>query len=307
MTMDRTNIDVLWVMLQQEHKTYQIMRQNKDCICCDLSQHEESANCRYNIVDWCYRMIDFCNLNRETVAIAMNFVDRFIVTKQGQSYRINNTLYQLVAVTALYTAVKIHEVQSIDLQSLSNVSKGIYSLKQIEEVEREIVDALQWRMNPPTAMSFVRGLVELIPYHSKASAKVKESILKLVRVQTEYAVFDQELIHCKMSTIGYCSLINALNTVIQDHAMLKHLRYMLAQKLQFQISDKHELTQVQAKLYLLLSNHQKKNSECNGTNQLIRIFPQYVVEPDDESDIPPICPCVLHHATESPMSSASMV
>lgn len=300
MTMDRTNIDILWVMLQQEQITYQIMRQHTDCICCDLSQHEESSNCRYNMVDWCYRMIDFCDLNRETVAIAMNFVDRFIVTKQGKAYLMNNTMYQLVAVTALYTAVKVHEVQSIDLQSLSNVSKGIYSLKKIEEVEREIVDALQWRMNPPTAMSFVRGLVELIPFYSKVSAKVKESILKLVRVQTEYAVFDQELIHCKMSTIGYCSLINAFTTIFQDHDMLNHLKCMLAQKLQFQNSDKHESVQVQAKLYLFLSNHQKKNNDCNGTNQFSRIFPQCVLEPDDTSDIPknmPLCPTACKRIT----------
>ena len=282
--MDRTEVDVLSVMLQQEQKTYQIIPQNVESrsrlgtrsihsinyICCDLSQHEERASCRYNMVDWCYRMINFCNLNRETVAIAMNYVDRFVVTEQGQSYLTSDTLYQLVAVTALYTAIKVHEIQSIDLQSLVNVSKGTYSLKQIERVEREIVNALQWRMNPPTAMSFVRSLIELIPHHYKLSAKVRESILKLSRVQAEYAVFDQELANSKMSTVGYCSLINAMRTMIRDQVMLKNIKHTLAQELKIQLNNS-ELEQAQPKLYLLLSN---KNNIGSGANQLNLISPQ---------------------------------
>ena len=173
----QTEIDVFGGMIQQEQKTYRILHQKFSCrpknstngIVCNMFQPDEIIDCRFNMVDWCYRMIDFCLLNRETVAIAMNFVDRFVNTDRGKAYLLNTSLYQLVTVTALYTAIKVHEIQAIDLQSLSDISDGTYSLKQIEEVERKMIDALQWRMNPPTAMSFVRCFVIAISPDFKLS------------------------------------------------------------------------------------------------------------------------------------------
>lgn len=276
---DETQIDVLVGMIQQERRTYKIILRKFACqqmkgttgVICELLQQGENIECRYNMVDWCYRMIDFCHFNRETVAIAMNFVDRFVNSDNGMEYLINNTLYQLVAVTALYTAIKIHEMQSIDLQSLTNISNGTYSLEQIEGVEREMIEALNWRMNPPTAISFVRYLLDAIPTHFKLSAQVKKILLKLSCVQTEYAVFDEELIKNKMSIIGYCSLVNALAIIVSDLVVLKQLKNILAQKLHFQKHDHNEVALVQPKLYLFLSKHRRNLSvfNANRKNQLI--------------------------------------
>ena len=312
MMIDRIDKDALWVMLRQEQKTYKTVHQNvvrrfslasdtlhlKNGDGCDqpVPQYETRADCRYNMVDWCYRMVDFCGLNRETAAIAMNFVDRFVVTNKGQLYLTNNTLYQLVVVTALYTAVKIHEIKAIDLQSISSLSKGSYSVKQIEEVEREIIDALQWRMNPPTAQAFVRGLIELIHQQYKLPTHLKETIIGLSRVQTEFAVFDQDLMNCSMSTIGYCSLMNAFTAINHNHTVVKHLTSILAQTLQIDINDNDQLAQVQSKLCFLLSKHHKKNkaSPVCGT-----FFPKSGVEANAAPDIQNLCPCVLQHTKES--------
>lgn len=260
-----------------------------DDVCPDFYQIEGSEECRYNMVDWCYRMLDFCNFHRDTAAIAMNFVDRFVMADEGQLYLRNQTLYQLLVVTALYTAIKVHESQSIDLQSLSNVSRGTYSVKRIKEVESQMVDALQWRLNPPTAMSFVQILVDLIPCRYVVSAQVKERILKLSRVQAENALYDHELVEIKTSTIGYCSLINALRIIIDDHAAIKHVTFVLAQVLQIRNIDAQEVAQVQSKLYWLLESDQSAAS-----SELC----------DDASNIQIVRPCVQQHTKESPRSSA---
>ena len=123
---DQWQFDVFAGMIRQEQKTYRIQvvrptefrllsSNSTSGMICDSFQPDDSADCRHNLVDWCYRMIDFCHLSRETVAIAMNFVDRFVTSDQGKGYLINHTMYQLVAVTALYTAIKIHERQAIEL------------------------------------------------------------------------------------------------------------------------------------------------------------------------------------------------
>ena len=275
MMIDQAQIDVLWAMVQQELSTYRIVRQDltgrtmtsTQNLCCELFQKDTCSEYRYNMVDWCYRMIDFCHLHRETVAIAMNFVDRFVVSGKGKVYLMNDSLYQLVAVTALYTAIKVHEIQAIDLQTLKGVLNVTYSISQIEQVEREMIEALKWRLNPPTAMSFVRYFVETVPPRYKLSTPVKEKILMLSCIQTEFAVLDEELLEIKSSTIGYCSVINALSVVVNDQGILRQIRNVLAQTLQIHKSNYNEVTLVQSKLYILLCSHQNKNSPftANGS------------------------------------------
>jgi Cyclin, N-terminal domain len=304
MMIDETQFDVLMGMIQQERTTYRIIK-NFTCrpmtvtigAVCDLLQQGENIECRCIMVDWCYRMIDYCHLNRETVAIAINFVDRFVNSYKGKEYLINNTLYQLVTVTALYTAIKIHEMQSIELQSLTNISNGTYPLEQIEETEREMIKTLKWRMNPPTAISFVRCLLDAVPAHFKLSAQTKEVLLKLSCVQTEYAVFDEELMENKMSIIGYCSLINAFAIVVSDLVVLKQLKHVLAQKLQFQKHDHNEVAQVQPKLYLFLCKHRRYISAFNDNrkNQLMATSHTFD-RPSTLSTMP--------HTKESPRSTA---
>jgi hypothetical protein len=294
---EQAQIDAFRGMIQQENTTYQVGHSKTfatppldSTTICDLFQPVDSIDCRYNLVDWCYRMIDFCHLNRETVAIAMNFVDRFVTSEKGTTYLSNSTLYQLVAMTALFTAIKVHEIQAIDLQSLSNISKGTYSLKQIEEVERILIDALHWRMNPPTAMSFVRCFVEAISPHFQLSAQAKEKILYLSRVQTEYAVFDHDLIENKMSTIGFCSLLNALPVVLKYQVTMKQLEDVLSQKFECQICDVNEVALLQPKLHQLLCNHRNIHP-VNGSTNLSMAAPL----PSD-SDV------MLSHTKESPRS-----
>lgn len=287
MMVDQKENDVLWGMLQQEQKTYLIMRRNRICRptnSCDLYQRDDITEYRYNMVDWCFRMVDFCHLNRETVAIAMNFIDRFVIAEKGKSYLSSTSMYQLAAVTALYTAVKIHEIQAIDLQSMSNISKGIYSTKKVEEVEREMLDALHWKMNPPTAMSFVRCFVDAISHQFKLSPKLEETILELSRIQTESAVFDEELIECKMSTIGYCSLINALNFTVNDPVILHQITHVLGKTLNLPIFDRDEVAQIQN--VLLCSSHPTKNSLVSvyGAHPIVATSHPHTSRPDTIQD-----------------------
>lgn len=124
----------------------------------------------------------------------MNFVDRFVVSGKGKVYKMNDSLYQLVAVTALFTTIEVHEIQAIDLQELQGALNGTYSISQIEQVEREMIEALKCSLNPATAISFVRYFVQIIPPPFKLSTLAKEKILMLSSVQTEFAVLDEELL-----------------------------------------------------------------------------------------------------------------
>ena len=205
------------------------------------------ADCRYKMAAWCYQVVDFCKFRRETVEIAMNFLDRFLVTPAGLSAKIDRKLYQLAAMTCLYTAVKIHEPEAMDPKLVSNLSRGTYSPQEVESMESVVLAALQWRLNPPTALSFVRQFLDLIP-DDVLSRDIRQTVYDITKYQTELAVNESEFVCIKSSTVAYCAVMNALESVGADPRVLSNLGYVLSQAIGLSCHD-DKIVEVQNWLY----------------------------------------------------------
>jgi hypothetical protein len=173
--------------------------------------HENAIDeiCRDKMCEWSYQIVDFCKFHRESVDIAMNYLDRFLLTEFGRSALYDRNVYQLVAMTCLYSAIKIHERQALSPTVVSQLSRGVYSAQQIAETEVTILHALQWQLHPPTALSFVRELITALPMEIIPDS-IKDSIFEITQKQTELAVSDYRFIETPMSTVAYCSILNAL-------------------------------------------------------------------------------------------------
>ncbi|KAL7438419.1 hypothetical protein ACHAXM_006309, partial [Skeletonema potamos] len=73
-----------------------------------------SAHDREKIVDWCYAVVDHCQYSRETVASAMDMVDRFLSTPSNSvvATRVSDealrdqSKFQLLTIAALYSSIK---------------------------------------------------------------------------------------------------------------------------------------------------------------------------------------------------------
>ena len=169
-------------------------------------------DCRDKMCEWCYQIVKFCKFSRETVEIAMSYLDRFMLTPAGTAALADRNIYQLASMTCLYTAVKIHERQALHPQIVSQLSRGTYTEEQIEQMEIAILTALEWRMNPPTALSFVREYLRLIPNDS-LSQQVRKAVMEITNFQIELAVSDYKFISTPASTIAYCSFMNALDSI----------------------------------------------------------------------------------------------
>jgi len=174
-------------------------------------QHVD-ADCRSKMAAWCYQVVDFCKFRRETVEIAMNYLDRYLMTPAGLSAKVDRKLYQLAAMTSLYTAVKIHEPEAMDPKLVSNLSRGTYTPEQVETMEFAILSALQWRVNPPTSLSFVRKFLDLIPA-DVVDDNARATSYEVTKYQTELAVNEYDMVSVRASTIAYCSLMNSLESV----------------------------------------------------------------------------------------------
>lgn len=184
----------------------------------------------------CYQVVDFCKFRRETVEIAMSYVDRYLCTPKGKSALVNRKEYQLVAMTALYVAIKLHEPMEMETSLLADLSRGCYEEMQFVEMEQTILQVsfattvccfsigwidstdsdsvflchqtIHWRVNGPTCVSFVGHFLALLP--SAIHRSVAESIMEYARFQIELAIAEQAFVFLKPSHVALAAVMNAV-------------------------------------------------------------------------------------------------
>mmetsp|Transcript_12867 Transcript_12867/g.30083 ORF Transcript_12867/g.30083 Transcript_12867/m.30083 type:complete len:299 (-) Transcript_12867:226-1122(-) len=173
------------------------------------------ASCRFAMAKWCNDIAVHCKYEKETVAIAMNCLDRFMSTPSGKEILLDRNQYQLAAMTALYSSVKIHEQEAMDPNLVSSLSAGVHSPKAVEAMEFKMLTAIKWRMNPPTAISFVRLMVDLFP-HSFFPSCEKETIMDVAKIQIDLILNKYSFCTIQESAVALACMMNAIESVTDD-------------------------------------------------------------------------------------------
>jgi len=246
-----TTLSTLAAMRHQEDRGYLV----SDCLyqsepaqaVANRPLHEVDVDCRNKMTAWCYQVVDFCKFSRETVEISMNYLDRYMMSSAGHVARADRKLFQLAAMTSLYTAVKIHEPEAMDPKLVSSLSRGTYTVQQVEEMEANLLGALQWRLNPPTSLSFARMFLELIPEDVLDQA-TRDTAYDITKYQTELAVSEIDFVSTKASTVAFCALMNSLESVNTEPKVLAYISFMLSEAIGIDSNDDAVLT-VQNCLY----------------------------------------------------------
>ncbi|KAL9186438.1 hypothetical protein ACHAXT_005676 [Thalassiosira profunda] len=137
-----------------------------------------SERCRRRTCEWMYDICDYFHLNREAVGIALFYVDRYFTLTfdgpAGQEVPVTRKRFQLVALTALYVAVKLHgesrqanrnmagkpavgspgqsqpqwNRSRFSLAVCASISRNQFTPGEIEECERDVFRTLDWHVNP---------------------------------------------------------------------------------------------------------------------------------------------------------------
>jgi len=211
--MDQSQIlDRLNVMRKQEMNTYQ---------CSDYLRNITTepgtidAWCRYKMVEWSFQIIDFVDFQRETVCIAMSYLDRFLATKSPRALRVIHSRkeYQLAAMAAVYTAIKVFEPKVMDTALLAELSRGCYTAADFKRMELDMLFDLNWRVNGPTAISFVEHYLALLPLEQYGKDFNSETILDHARYQIELSVADYDLMTEIPSSIAIGALANSVQRI----------------------------------------------------------------------------------------------
>lgn len=217
----------------------------------DSGDQGVSERCRRRTCEWMYDICDYFQLNREVVGIALFYVDRFFtLTFEGVSGQVAVTRrqFQLVALTGLYIAVKLHgesrqETQAgrqssgspgqndnpqpwnrlkFSLVICASISRNQFTQCEIEECERKMLGTLDWHVNPIVSSgTIIDSLLVYLPSPIISDAVergIDESLTIFVYDSSKYlaelsvSVPALSLVY-KPSVVAYASILYALETL----------------------------------------------------------------------------------------------
>ena len=214
------------VMRKQEENYYAV---RGDYLCqhgnSDIKIDVDYGN-RESMVEWSYKVIDFLGFDHETVEIAMKYFDRYLLTPNGSATLACSKQFQLANMACLYLSIKIHEDVVLDSKFMANLSNNLFTYDQVEAMELHILSTLQWWVNPPTALAFMREYMELLP--ATVSNEMKEKAFALCEPQVQTSVMDYNFINARASTVALFAVMNALKVLGMDPVLLCHTGSLLS-------------------------------------------------------------------------------
>ena len=204
-----------------------------------------TADERTKVVDWCYSLVDHCRCSRETVASAMELVDRFLSTSKfsnsTDASRVSDEAlrdqckFQLLAVTALYISIKVYEEVSISSDLFSKMCRNIYTAEEIEDMEHTLLIGLSWRCQATTAHQVGLYILSLLlPYVSEIPEVTWGFLMDEVKDLTELAVRDYYFSNVRASTIALAALLNVVhNTTDRFERLLSPFLRVIVESFDF--------------------------------------------------------------------------
>ena len=192
------------------------------------STERVSDSWRRKLCEWCYEVVDHFGFDREAVFFALNYLDRTVAARaQASEDPPSKRKFQLLAVTALYVALKLHGStdtcegprRKLKVESFVQLSRGFFTVENIEETEREMLQTLGWGMQPPTSLRFITYYLRLLPIWSaepylRTHQQVISSIFDVARYLAELAVCSSDCsFESNSSLIAYVCVLSALEVM----------------------------------------------------------------------------------------------
>jgi hypothetical protein len=171
---------------------------------------------RAALCDWGYRVIEACKgISRLTAVKAFSYFDRFL-SLSAQSASAQCALQdigvsQLAFVASLVIALKVHSGFNVEPDFVSDVlCNHMYNAKDINNMEMEILQALEWRVNGPTPHDFIDSFLEIAPL---IKAPHRDFLTRVSKFIVELAVVRYPIALHQPSEIAFASICCALQTL----------------------------------------------------------------------------------------------
>jgi hypothetical protein len=199
-------LDRLRAMIIQEdtHYSYESYFPNTSWEEMEL-QAQLNASWREKICQWSYNVVDHFDLPREVVAISLDLFDRYLATRGNQC---SGNMALLASLTTLHIAIKVHSEKNIKVSTLASLSRGQFGAEHIEQMEWRVMNALGWKLHPPTLFAFVSHLLML--FSNDVHHTVRKELFEVAIYMAELSVCDSYFVRFPASTVAMAAIINVM-------------------------------------------------------------------------------------------------
>lgn len=168
------------------------------------------SSCRERMCEWCYRVCDSGELplTRDMVAVSFSFLDRFL---DLQPVGCDRASFKLAVVTSFYIATKILSSKQVSISSLVALGRGTFSFYQVQEMEKVLLSALEWRLNPPTVQISLENFRSLFP--KTISPGIIDAIYQRATFFAELVIYDHCFVSSSRYVLAVACLLNAMEFI----------------------------------------------------------------------------------------------
>merc|ERR1712038_941883 len=147
------------------------------------------------LTDWMVEVHQQFTLLQETLYLSVAILDRYM---QLQAANITRKKLQLVGVTSMFIAAKYEEMYAPEIGDFVYITDNAYSESQIREQEVEIIKHLNFCLERPLPLHFLRRFSKV--------AQVDTTIHNLAKYLMELAIVEYKFCHVPPSKLAAASL-----------------------------------------------------------------------------------------------------
>jgi len=177
---------------------------------------------REKICEWAYQVVDHFDLHREVVSIAMSHLDRYLAAFPSP---VDKNFFQLLAMTCLYLSIKLNEYKHLlipgsrsSMETILQLSRGFFTLDQMEKMEYDLLQRLQWHVHPPTPQLFTKHFLFFLSIE-------EHEVHDLSQFMVELSVMDYFFVSYKPSEIAIASVLNAIERLFPESDSRLHFAF----------------------------------------------------------------------------------
>eukprot|EP00574_Skeletonema_japonicum_P003108 CAMPEP_0201724932 /NCGR_PEP_ID=MMETSP0593-20130828/8493_1 /ASSEMBLY_ACC=CAM_ASM_000672 /TAXON_ID=267983 /ORGANISM="Skeletonema japonicum, Strain CCMP2506" /LENGTH=326 /DNA_ID=CAMNT_0048216237 /DNA_START=64 /DNA_END=1044 /DNA_ORIENTATION=+ len=217
-----------------------------------------TADDRKKLVNWCYGVVDHCQYSRETVASAMEMVDRFLAipSNSADAAQVCNealrdqSKFQLLTIAALYISIKVNERVALSSELFSEICSQTYTAKEIEITEGILLNGLSWRCHAPTTHQVGLSILSLILPYVDISEVTWGFIMDDMKYLTELAVQDYYFSTQRASSTALAAILNTISdtSTKEGREVLRFLRVIMEC---FDFDDSEQIIAARRRLHSL--------------------------------------------------------
>lgn len=164
-------------------------------------QSDVSTSMRNILVDWLVEVGEEYKLHRETLFLAVSYIDRFL-----SLVGVHRPKLQLVGTACMFIAAKYEEIYPPDVNEFVYITDDTYTRNQVIKMESVILKLLEFRLAVPTVTWFCERFLDVIQSSEKCR-NLAHFLTELSLVEIEnYLVF-------RPSEIAASAIILARSTI----------------------------------------------------------------------------------------------